>query len=254
MADIYQNNLNKYIKDGARSSKFEICITPPKEVKLPISITPDTTSNAELSDTDLSRALIYFCYAGGFPGITSEVAEFKYRGKTIPIPIISNPNQSWSATFYNDENHGIRKMFKDWIDLTYPYGYSETIQPRRLTQESNAIIYQYNYELKRKTTACKLHGIFPVTMSDIEVSFENMNQVESFQVEFRFGYFDYIDISSGLSADEVKAMVKSAVNDTINYAVQGVKNIGTGFVEGLTGGFNFDDWVSNNLKKFVGSK
>lgn len=248
MANIYQNNINKYLKDAGRPSKFEIYMTPPVGISLDISMNSSSTSNAKLTDAELSRAIPYFCYAASFPGITSEPLEFKYKGKAIPIPGISTPNQTWSATFYNDEKHGIRKFFKNWIESISPHNYNDT-QAKIYTQ-TGLTIFQYDYELKNKTTGCQLIGVFPTNLGDLEVSYENLSQVESFQVEFRYAYFEYFDIAAGLSADAVKQQIKGIVNDAVNSVTQGAMN----FAEGLMTewiGMSFSEWSSSKVDELM---
>lgn len=233
MADIFQNNINKYIKDGARQAKFEVWMQPPQGITLNLSITSDPTSESKLSGGEAQKALTYFCYAGSFPGLTSEVIEFKYLGRTIPIPNTMVPNQTWSATFYNDEKHAIRKMFKDWMESNQTHNYNKT--SGSIPDEMPVItIYQYDYELKQKTTGCALYGVFPVTMSDIEITYEGLNQVETFQVEFRFIFFDYFNIEAGLSADGIKDLIKNTVNEVQKSAFEAVKNFGSSAYSAFT--------------------
>lgn len=203
MADIYQNRLNKYLGDGARSAKFEVLIIPPEGVTL-----------KQYSTSEASNALSYQCYSTNFPGMTAESIDFKYLGRNIPVPNVLIPNQSWSATFYNDENHSIRKFFKDWMESYQTNHYSSGTTQR--LQNLTLSIYQWDYELKNKTIACILYGIFPVSMGDIEVSFESLSQIQTFQVEFKYAYFDYVDIAAGLSAEGIKDAIKNTVNNAVN--------------------------------------
>ena len=228
MADIYQNKLNRYLKDGARSAKFDIMINPPSGLSLNISMNGVASSNANLKQSDLSDALTYFCYAGGFPGITSEVIEYKYLGRTIPIPSVATPNQTWSATFYTDEKHGIRKLFIDWIRYYQNHNY-DTTAGKKFDQASDSVItiYQYDYDLKQKTKGCALFGAFPTSVSDAEISYENLSQMITFQTEFRYSFFEYFEIDEGLSSiEDVKNTVKNAVNDIVQNTISGVMNFG----------------------------
>lgn len=248
MANIFQNNINKYLKDAARPAKFEIYMTPPEDISLDISMNSSSTSNAKLKDAELSRAIPYFCYAASFPGITSEAIEYKYKGKTIPIPGVSTPNQTWSATFYNDEKHGIRKFFKNWIERSSPHNYNDS--QAKIYNQTGLTIYQYDYELKNKTTGCQLIGVFPTNLGDLEISYENLSQIESFQVEFRYAYFEYFDIEGGLSADAVKDQIKGIANNAVNSVTQGAMN----FAEGLMTqwiGTSFSEWSSNKVNELM---
>lgn len=167
MADFFQNKINQYLGDISRSAKFHIVIEPPTGLSLEISKPNELNAKNNLTGAEFNNAIQYFCTAGSFPGLTGETIEFKYRGRTIPIPGVSNPNQTWTATFYNDEAHGIRKFFKDWIERTQMWSYkSDDINTER-TQDSfigsYIAVYQWDFELKNKTVIYYLYQPFPVT-------------------------------------------------------------------------------------------
>lgn len=262
MADLYQNKINQYLGDVARSAKFAILLNPPKGIELNISLTNNAKSKATLTDSDMNSAIEYFCYAGAFPGITSEPLDFKFHGKTIPIPGVSNPNQTWTATFYNDELHGIRKLFKDWIENAQmwlhqddtEYGSStrnsmlNTSNPYDNFVNSYIAIWQYDYKLKNKTAVYALFNAFPVSMSDVEVSYENINQVQTFTVEFRYTHFDmaYVE-GQASSASDIESLVKNTINtlkDTaINTVKSTLKSLGSQLYESANKNLGIDEFV-----------
>ena len=240
MADLFQNKLNQYVGDVARSAKFSILMNPPQDLKLSISMTNNSSSKADLSGSQANEAIEYFCYAGAFPGITGESIDFKYFGRTIPIPSISNPNQTWTATFYNDENHGIRKFFKDWIQKSqYANLNTDTLESRDMGSYSDGFnswlaLYQYDYALKNKTTVYALFNPFPVSMSDVEVSYENLNQVQNFTVEFRYTHFEIGFVEgNGASVEDIKSLVTSSVKELANSAMGALKDFGKNTVKSL---------------------
>lgn len=245
MADLFQNKLNQYVGDVARSAKFSILMNPPQDLKLSISMTNNSKSKADLSGSQANEAIEYFCYAGAFPGITGESIDFKYFGRTIPIPSISTPNQTWTATFYNDENHGIRQFFKDWIQKSqYANLNSDDLETREMGSfqdgyNSWIALYQYDFELKNKTTVYALFNPFPVSMSDIEVSYENLNQVQNFTVEFRYTHFEIGFIEgNGASVQDIKSLVAGAVQDLAKSAMGALKDFGKNTLKSLYSGAN----------------
>ena len=223
MADIFQNKLNYYLGDGARPSKFSIIINPPTGVKLDIAPSGSTSGNLEAGQA--GAALSYFCSATKFPGVTQEAIDFKYLGRNIPIPGITVPNQEWSATFYNDEKHGIRKFFLDWINLYQHWEYrAKEKDNSKFTELPTISIHQYDYELKNPTALYTLVGVFPVSMVDIEAQYSELNQIETFEVTFKYSYFTITELEEGLSADSVKQQVKSTVNSIVNSLLGVVTN------------------------------
>ena len=223
MADIFQNKLNYYLGDGARPSKFSITIDPPEGLTLDIS-TGDSTDGG-LTGGAAGAALHYFCSATKFPGVTQESIDFKYLGRNIPIPGVTIPNQEWSATFYNDEKHGIRKFFLDWINLYQHWNYADKEEPNKnFTKLPTISLHQYDYELKSPTALYTLVGVFPISMGDIEAQYSELNQIETFEVTFKYSYFKITELEAGLSADSVKQEIKSTVNSIVNSLLGVVTN------------------------------
>lgn len=239
MADLFQNKINQYLGDVARSAKFTIWLNPPEDLKLSISMTNNSKSKSDLSGASANEAIEYFCYAGAFPGVTGETIDFKYLGRTIPIPSVSTPNQTWTATFYNDENHAIRKFFKDWIQKSQYHNFNtDAAETRDMGSyggyNSWIALHQYDYNLKNKTVVYALFNPFPVSMSDIEISYENMNQVQTFTVEFRFTHFEIGFIEGqGSTVEDIKSLVASTVKDIAKNAMSQVKNFGKSLVKDL---------------------
>ena len=256
MADLFQNKLNQYVGDVARSAKFAILMNPPQDLKLSISMTNNSQSKADLSGSQANEAIEYFCYAGAFPGITGEAIDFKYFGRNIPIPSIATPNQTWTATFYNDENHGIRQFFKDWIQKSqYANLNSDSLETREMGSYKDGYnswiaVYQYDYNLKNKTTVYALFNPFPVSMSDIEISYENLNQVQSFTVEFRYTHFEIGFIEgNGASVEDIKSLVSSSIKELAKSAMGAVKDFGKSVVKSLYSSanekFGIESYINN---------
>ena len=257
MADLFQNKLNQYVGDVARSAKFSILMNPPQDLKLNISMTNNSKSKSELSGSQANEAIEYFCYAGAFPGITGESIDFKYFGRNIPIPSISIPNQTWTATFYNDENHEIRQFFKDWIQKSqYANLNTDDLEQREMGSYSDGYnswlaLYQYDYQLKNKTAVYALFNPFPVSMSDIEVSYENLNQVQSFTVEFRYTHFEIGFIEgNGASVEDIKSLVSSSVKEIAKSAMGAVKDFGKNTIKSLYSGAN----EKYGIEKYINNK
>lgn len=251
MADLFQNNINKYLGDVARSAKFSVQFELPPELNLTISLTNNSKTESPLSGTEASRALEYFCYGASFPGMVGETIDFKYLGRTIPVPGVVNPTQTFTATFYNDEKHGVRKLFKEWIEL-YQYWNTNSNETTRVRPKPATFmaIYQLDFKLKNNITFYCLYNPFPVSMSDIEVSYENLNQVETFTVEFRFTHYDIGAVkNNGLSQEDVSQLVKSAANDIVKSAVNAgkdmVKNIGKNLLSSAMSNLGINDMLQS---------
>lgn len=242
MADIFQNKINQFIGDAARPAKFEVYIFSPSGVKF-----------KNKSQSEAAEEFSYYCYAGSFPGATAESIDFKYLGRNIPVPNVLTPNQTWTATFYNDEKHKIRKFFKDWMESYQIHNYNGSNYND--FENLQLAIYQYNYELKEKTAVCVLYGVFPKSISDIEISYESLSQVQTFQVEFQFVYWDITEVEAGLSAEAIKDAIKNTVTDTINGVLKTGQNIVNNAVDKVFNKLNsYLDTANEKMQSLYTSK
>ena len=99
MADVIQNLIHSVLGDGQRASKFTAII------------------NAPGCD---SNALNILCKVASIPGRSVESIDFKFHGKSIPVPSQEKFSQSLEVTFYLEDGHASRVAFDTWIwGLTY---------------------------------------------------------------------------------------------------------------------------------------
>ena len=239
MSDLIQNKMNLVLGDLARSAKFKCQIFPPKSVKFkPVNSNGEITSSPEIS-----QYLDYFCYAASFPGQTAEAREFKYFGKTIPIPGDVQQTQKWTATFYNDEFHNVRKLFLDWMNSNQTFVSSN---PKQIRSELTSIhIYQLNYEMESEIAVYSMWNCFPTNISDIEVSYDSVNQVETFTVDFSFSHFTINELKSNsgnLTDILIQDGILGLVGSIASGAVQSLVNYGSKLVSSVISGAS---WLFN---------
>lgn len=210
MSDIIQNTINKVVGEGARPTKFKCQIFLPKTLLSKYGLT--------YNDLDI------FGFTGSFPGYTTETLDYKFKGRNIPLKGVQNYEQKWTATFYNDENHKIRQLFLDWIENNqneHFYEFNESVEFNPILLH----IYQMNYELERDTALYTLVNVFPTNISSIELSYENLNQIESFSVEFSYSHFEYSIIErSGLTSNEIANKIQSTIQNVTNKVFSSIMN------------------------------
>lgn len=158
-------------------------------------------SMSVFTDGDLARPNLFMIH---IPHL-SESAKFMAKGGSIPQ--ISNGETSrgfmgyrsylagdpqfepWTVTFYNDAEFGIWDELHAWLYQTHATdGNIFGATPA----EYKRIAYVTHYKRDTSKTPIKslvMHGLFPTTLGDIRLDWEDNNQVETFDVTFRFDYF-----------------------------------------------------------------
>lgn len=246
MADIIQNKINSILGDGARPTKFKCHIYPPEDIRLYIN-NNNSGSSGEKSNIQAAECMDYFCFSASFPGMNVNTLDFKYRGKNIPLKSTFEFEQKWTATFYNDENHNIRKMFFDWAYKGQKYRYDSTSPNLTKTLPTSISIYQLNYEMDRDCVVYTMFNVFPVNISSIEVAYENINAIETFTVEFSYSHFEINTVPGvGLNADDISSAIKNTINNIANSIKESVIDFGEELISPVT------DIVQDSFETFLG--
>lgn len=218
MSDILQNKFYTVLGDGARSAKFRTQILVPDELL------------GDFKGSDLD----FITKSASFPSFEVQTTDIKFKGRSIPIPGIQEYSKKATFTFYNDENHTIRKVFLDWMNRSQTHRFDNSIQldPKFISVH----LFQLNYELDKDTVAYSLFNAFPTSVSEIDVSSDTQSEVETFTVDFSYSHFSVNQISGvGLTSDDIAQQLKNAAQSIANTFVKQVKNVVGGAVDALIG-------------------
>ena len=139
--------------------------------------------NASAAGVELSDSTFEFlCHASSLPGSTIGQATVHHRGRAIPLAG-DRTFAPWTVTVYADQNMMIRDKFESWSDRmnTYdkatgegdPTGYKGTGTVVLLDRSGDQAIYTY-----------QMQGIFPLDISDIQLSWQANDVVGEFSVTF----------------------------------------------------------------------
>lgn len=96
------NEIKNALRAGARATKYRISFTFPNAIK---------------TQTDL-RDISTLAKAASFPNVTIGQIEVFNQGRKIVIPGDTSYDNSWSVTFYNNEEHSIRRDLLLWMKAT----------------------------------------------------------------------------------------------------------------------------------------
>lgn len=184
----YQDLMRKYLGDGARNTRFDIKLNIPSEIS---------------NSYNDSRALSIMCKSANLPNRTIQTQNIVFRGRSIPVPVSTKYSNTWTCTFYNDENHNMRKMFELWLDAV-----DSKSDYTSFTDEMKGLIgndyikdeikiEQYSnisndLETSTPTAVWTLYGVYPTDVSSIELSSES-ESIQEFTVTFSYTYYE-IDI------------------------------------------------------------
>jgi hypothetical protein len=167
--------------DGARPTLFEV------QIYFPVSLagvfpTAQTAVQAK---------------ASSLPGSTLGIIEVPYFGRKIKVAG-DRTFDDWTMTLINDEDFNIRNAFEFWHNAMDQY---TTGSERKRVNGANENPYSYvsNVYVKqfgKQGNVIKVYELvnaFPNQISQIDVSWENNDQIEEFDVTWSYDYFKVLE-------------------------------------------------------------
>lgn len=181
----------KALGDGARTNKFDVFFS--------------------IDGSQFDKRLSLLLQSTSLPSVTTSVIEYKYKGKTIPIPISCDYTQEWECTFLVDDNHDIKTFFENWIELyslraedmsftgkqsdyiNIPGGgkFDKTTINVRVTQYNfNAEVNPFTSNEHNITAEYMIYNVFPVSVSPLK--YDTEDEIQTITVAFKFSHFERI--------------------------------------------------------------
>ena len=134
-----------------------------------------------------TRTLSYLCRAAQLPGQTLGEIGVPFRGRTLYIAG-DRTFETWTITVMNDTDFLIRNAMERWMNginghqtntgLVNPIDYQADLIVEQLDRDGSTL-KKYNFR-----------GCFPTSVSAIDVSYETVDQIEEFTVEFQVQYWE----------------------------------------------------------------
>jgi hypothetical protein len=138
----------------------------------------------------------FLCTATTLPGSMINVTPVFYRGREVKLAG-ERQFQNWGVRVINDTDFAIHKAFEDWmkqindpkenIGLTNPLLYTADMNVHQLDR-NGAVIKSY-----------KIADAWPVSISDIELSYGTNDQIEEFQVELAYAFWETTNSATSIS-------------------------------------------------------
>tara|TARA_B100000035_G_C20986302_1_gene547977 strand:- start:215 stop:904 length:690 start_codon:yes stop_codon:yes gene_type:complete len=196
----------KLIGGGARPNLFEV------EMGFPSFATDNSGNDLPVGDVnELSRFMIK---AAQLPASTISPIEIPFRGRNLKVAG-DRTFAPWTITVINDNDFTLRTSFEKWMNAINKHDdNSGLINPAQY--QKDAIVRQFgraslanaksNVSNPTQTVgqqmpvlkAYRFFGIFPTSISEIEVSYDATDQIEEFTVELQVQWWDALD-SQGTS-------------------------------------------------------
>lgn len=167
---------SKLVGGGARANLFQCIINFPIFVGNTAALTEQTA---------------FMCRSASLPASTTEKIEVPYRGRMIPVAG-DRKFEDWKIIVYNDIDFRIRNAFEKWINtineaqsntgLSNPLDYEVDMAVHQLDKAGN-IVKKYDFR-----------GVFPTSVSAIELNYNQTAEIEQFDVQLALTYFQASDI------------------------------------------------------------
>ena len=168
-------NINDFksqlIGGGARANQFRVYL------HFPTYVTIGALEGARAQ---------FLCKAASLPASTIANVETNYRGRVVNFAG-ERTFQPWTVTIINDVTFGLRNAFETWQSGIQRYAATEG--------KTNPADYQVELEvaqLDRNGATLKTYKFtdaYPLTIGQITLDFDIVNQIETFDVEFQYNYF-----------------------------------------------------------------
>lgn len=149
-----------------------------------------TISDWPANDSGHGQELEFLAKATQIPPSIIGQVEIPYFGRRIKV-VGDRVYTNWNITVMNDEDFKVRDAFEEWHRLFNDHQ-SNLMDPQvgaePIRYKWNADVVQYGKagnEIKRY----RFVGIFPVSISEIGLDWEAIDQVEQFDVEFSVDYW-----------------------------------------------------------------
>ena len=140
----------------------------------------------------------FLCEAAQLPGSTFGTIVVPFRGRQLKMAG-DRTFDDWTVTIINDEDFKLRTAFERWSNVM-----SRLDDATGVTNPSSYMTDGYVQQLGRGASAAtgtpsegessilrsyKFFDIFPATVGEIAVSYDTTDDLETFDVTFRYQYF-----------------------------------------------------------------
>ena len=170
------------IGGGARANQFKVEINNPR--------------NAGAININLRQAA-FLCSATSLPAMSVEEIEVPFRGRTIRIAGDRDFADPWTVTFINDTDFALRNQLEIWSNSI-----NDLATGSGLTRTTDYVADLSVTQLDRDNTPLKTYlfvNAWPQAIGEIALASESANEIEEFEVTWRYQHFVTTGVGSGVA-------------------------------------------------------
>jgi len=161
-------NLKQALGAGGRVNKYRLNFSVPSAVPI----------TSDLQNADV------LCKATQFPGMTITPIEVFNQGRKLVIPGDTTYENTWTVTFYNTEDHGIRRDMIAWMKAADDFQKNEhSGNPGDIMGELG--VTQLD-SMAKDTVTYTFHNVWVSGVEAVEVSDDADGGVQEMVVTFTF--------------------------------------------------------------------
>ena len=165
---------SKMAGGGARPNLFEVELVFPD----PIAI-----------ENDVKEKSRFLVKAALLPASNITPIEVNFRGRILKIAG-ERTFDTWTVTVINDVDFSIRSAMEKWMDFINSMEDATGAQDPALYQP-DAYVHQLDRD-GSTLRSYKFHDVFPTNISAVDLSYETVDTVEEFTVEFQVQWWEAI--------------------------------------------------------------
>lgn len=160
--------LKSAIGAGGRANKYRVNFSVPSTVPV--------TSDLQKANT--------LCKATQFPGVTLGQIEVFNQGRKLLIPGDTTYENNWTMTFYNTEDHGLRKDMIAWMKA------ADHFQNNSHSGNPDAVMGEMSVEqldsAGNPTAKYTFHNVYVSEVAALELGADQIDTIQEFDVTFTF--------------------------------------------------------------------
>lgn len=160
--------LKSALGTGARPNKYRVNFSVPSAVS-----TTSVLSNADA-----------LCKASSFPSVTVGQIEVFSQGRKLVLPGDTTYTNTWTLSFYNTEDHGLRRDMISWMVA------ADNFQNNTHSGNPTAILGELSVEqldsAGEATVKYTFHNVFVQEVGEVTIGDDQNDTITEFDVTFSF--------------------------------------------------------------------
>lgn len=150
----------------------------PNKYRVNFSVPASIPTISDLNTVDV------LCKASSFPSMTIGVMEVWNQGRKLPLPGDTTYTNTWTLTFYQTEDHAIRRDMIAWMKA------ADHFQNNQHSGNPNSVLGEMSIQqldsAGNETATYTFHNVFVSEVAEITVGDDQVDTPMEFDVTFTF--------------------------------------------------------------------